>query len=54
MRRAYRTLNDCEMQHNAEVGLFTKSSDLKLHFIPEELPLFFKKRKVYILLTNNR
>jgi len=26
MRRTYRTLNDCEMQHNTEVGLFTKSS----------------------------
>jgi len=26
MRRTYRTLNDCEMQHNAEVGLFTKPS----------------------------
>ena len=29
MRRTYRTLNDCEMQHNAEVGLFTKPSKLK-------------------------
>jgi len=26
MRRTYRTFNDCEMQHNAEVGLFTKPS----------------------------
>jgi hypothetical protein len=26
MRRTFRTLNDCEMQHNAEVGLFTKPS----------------------------
>jgi hypothetical protein len=26
MRRSYRTLNDCEMQHNAEVGLFTRPS----------------------------
>ena len=26
MRRTYRTLNDYEMQHNAEVGLFTKPS----------------------------
>jgi len=26
MRRTYRTLNDCEMQHNAEVGLFTRPS----------------------------
>ena len=26
MRRTYCTLNDCEMQHNAEVGLFTKPS----------------------------
>ncbi|MBW1727960.1 MAG: hypothetical protein JRJ62_10355 [Deltaproteobacteria bacterium] len=29
MRRTYRTLNDCEMQHNAEVGLFTKPSKLE-------------------------
>ncbi len=28
MRRTYRTLNDYEMQHNAEVGLFTKPSSL--------------------------
>ena len=28
MRRTYRTLNDYEMQHNAEVGLFTESSIL--------------------------
>jgi hypothetical protein len=27
MRRTYRTLNDYEMQHNAEVGLFTKPSN---------------------------
>jgi len=27
MRRTYRTLNDCEMQHNAKVGLFTKPSN---------------------------
>jgi len=26
MRRSCRTLNDCEIQHNAEVGLFTKPS----------------------------
>ena len=26
MRRTFRTLNDYEMQHNAEVGLFTKPS----------------------------
>ena len=26
MKRTYCTLNDCEMQHNAEVGLFTKPS----------------------------
>jgi len=30
MRRTYRTLNDCEMQHNAEVGLFTRPSYLDL------------------------
>ncbi|MBT8369762.1 MAG: hypothetical protein KJO34_02295, partial [Deltaproteobacteria bacterium] len=28
MRRTYRTLNGCEMQYNAEVGLFTKPSIL--------------------------
>jgi len=28
MRRTYRTLNDYEMQHNAEVGLFTRPSRL--------------------------
>ena len=28
MRRTYRTLNDYEMQHNAEVGLFTRPSDM--------------------------
>jgi hypothetical protein len=28
MRRTYRTLNDYEMQHNAEVGLFTRPSML--------------------------
>ena len=26
MRRTFRTLNDCEMQHNEEVGLFTRPS----------------------------
>jgi sugar fermentation stimulation protein len=28
MRRTFRTLNDYEMQHNAEVGLFTKPSKI--------------------------
>ena len=28
MRRTFRTLNDCEMQHNAEVGLYTRPSVL--------------------------
>ena len=28
MRRTFRTLNDCEMQHNAEVGLFTRPSNM--------------------------
>ena len=28
MRRTYRTLNDYEMQHNTEVGLFTRPSTL--------------------------
>jgi len=39
MRRTYRTLNDCEMQHNAEVGLFTKPSILYENF---PYPLFRK------------
>ena len=26
----YRTLNDCEMQHNAEVRLFTRPSRIKV------------------------
>jgi len=26
IKSAYRTLNDCGMQHNTEVGLFTKPS----------------------------
>jgi len=30
MRRTNGTLNDCEMQHNAEVGLFTKPSMLTM------------------------
>ncbi|MBT8372547.1 MAG: hypothetical protein KJO34_16395, partial [Deltaproteobacteria bacterium] len=29
MKRTYRTLNGCEMQYNAEVGLFTKPSKFK-------------------------
>jgi len=28
MRRTYHTLNNCEMQHNAEVGLFTRPSTI--------------------------
>ncbi len=39
MRRTYRTLNDCEMQHNAEVGLFTRPSDLHPRPAPPELRL---------------
>jgi hypothetical protein len=30
MRRTYSTLNDYEMQHNAEVGLFTGPSKLNI------------------------
>ena len=33
MRRTYRTLNDYEMQHNAEVGLFTKASIFKFQIM---------------------
>ena len=29
MRRTFRTLDDYEMQHNAEVGLFTKPSGFR-------------------------
>jgi len=32
MRRTYRTLNDCEMKHNAEVGLFTKPSTINCSY----------------------
>ena len=38
MRRTYRTLNGCEMQCNAEVGLFTKPSNF-------EPPTFMKVLK---------
>ena len=31
MRSTYRTLNGCEMQHNAEVGLFTRPSIIHIH-----------------------
>jgi hypothetical protein len=34
MRRTYRTLNDYKMQHNAEVGLFTKPSILFSKILP--------------------
>ena len=30
MRRTYRTFNGCEMQCNAEVGLFTKPSRFRV------------------------
>ena len=33
MRRTYRTLNDYEMQHNAEVGLFTRPSSFLSPFM---------------------
>ncbi|MBT8373043.1 MAG: hypothetical protein KJO34_18910, partial [Deltaproteobacteria bacterium] len=33
MKRTYRTLNGCEMQYNAEVGLFTKPSILILEIL---------------------
>jgi hypothetical protein len=38
MRRTYRTLNDYEMQHNAEVGLFTRPSSMSFA-IPVSPPL---------------
>jgi len=37
MRRTFRTLNDYEMQHNVEVGLFTKPSNfttVAIHLSP--------------------
>ncbi len=37
MRRTYRTLNDCEMQRNAEVGLFTRPSELMIGAIKGSL-----------------
>jgi len=42
MRRTYRTLNDYEMQHNAEVGLFTRPSKILLAAM--ELVLVMSKR----------
>ncbi len=36
MRRTYCTLNDSEMQHNVEVGLFTKSSIFKHQFSADQ------------------
>ena len=49
MRRTYRTLNDCEMQHNAEVGLFTRPSNLMFNilYLHEELKIL----PVYIALS---
>jgi len=44
IRRTYRTLNDCEMHHNAEVGLFTKPSRLfviPIGLKPLSVPLAF-------------
>ena len=37
MRRTYRTLNDCEMQHNAEVGLFTRPSTFIEQLFPRNV-----------------
>jgi len=60
MRRTFRTLNDYEIQHNAEVGLFTRPSSLiwskmypsSLHnssrlldYIPFFIPPSLKKQK---------
>jgi len=41
MRRTFRTLNDCEMQHNAEVGLFTKPSIVEYTTIAVFVTLFY-------------
>jgi hypothetical protein len=35
MKRTYSTLNDCEMQHNAEVGLFYETVSIKIKIIEE-------------------
>ena len=62
MRRTFRTLNDCEMQHNAEVGLFTRPSKMIKGRImaPQEKIVERRKHKrflvqegVYALLKNN-
>jgi len=53
MRRTYRTLNDCEMQHNAEVGLFTKPSNLRKTGCRVSLLGRFPSW-VYLLLPANR
>jgi len=51
MRRTYRKLNDCEMQHNAEVGLFTRPSTL----VPTELiaSKIYLMRSVKVMLDRD-
>jgi hypothetical protein len=44
MRRTYRPLNDCEMQHNAGVGLFTRPSTLIVSAIQGMLDVPYHRR----------
>ena len=46
MRRTYRTLNGCEMQCNAEVGLFTKPSIFNLQYSLLLARLFAQSTKI--------
>ncbi|MBT8372489.1 MAG: hypothetical protein KJO34_16095, partial [Deltaproteobacteria bacterium] len=48
MKRTYRTLNGCEMQYNAEVGLFTKPSTLNVEPL---YPGLKKPVDVFLALT---
>ena len=60
MRRTYRTLNDCEMQHNAEVGLFTRPSIFETLALNTSKPIIrcfngryhMKKVSKYIIYRN--
>jgi len=51
MRRTYRTLNDCEMQRNAEVGLFTRPSKLAVMYLSIVVPIYNEEESVEKLLA---
>ena len=52
MRRTYRTLNDCEMQHNAEVGLFTRPSILTKNILDIILVSIILISKIMVVLND--